>query len=250
MIWKKFFALFLSAPMLMGQTLAKPHESSALINHASVDEVLSYSCAKSLGSLVDRESQVGPLFSEGHLIFTSLEAKDLSKLLLLNAGAGNFVVALEGSGVNRIRFALPSEGQAEPRQFFLSYIHGYTSRSRYFEFSEGRPPFGREEDDYALVIPSRTLNMQPHLEYAIHETSEAILHALTDGKIDREHLSRHAIVNCDHIANQSPQLATNLRHNLNTLDIMMVGPKPIPTASPSRLPASLATPVIVNIGRR
>lgn len=196
--------------------------------------MLSYACARSLASILDHETQMGPLFVEGKLIFTSLDAQDNSKILLVNAGAGNFVVPLVGQGVNRIRFDLPVAGERMPRRFFLSYMHGERMRSRYFEFSEEHPPIGKEATDFQNVKVSRAQNLLPHLNYAIYETTDVAISALTDGSIGRGRLQGHKIERCDELARQSPRIGQLFKRNVDMLEIFATG-----VHSASRMPASI-----------
>lgn len=233
MAWRQIAQLFFCAGVVLAQTLGRSASIQPASSHVGVEEILSYECARSITTIVDPIDQMGPLFSEGLLVFTSLEAQDASKILLVNAGYGNYAIILEGKGVNRIRFEVPTVDSGPGKVFYLSYFHGGTLRSRYFEFSEGRPPIGHDELDYSLVSPRRADNLLPHLDYAIHETAEATLNAITDGRLKRSQLMKHRIEGCDHISRQSPGIAKNLRHSLDLLDIIVMGP--------SRVPASVAS---------
>jgi hypothetical protein len=251
--WRQLTGMLFGGVLVMAQGLAHPHgstPSAAPEVHVTVEEILSYDCARSIASIVKSSEPLGPLFSQGQLVFTSIEAADASNILLVNAGYGNFSVALEGAGINRIRFEVPTgDNSGDPQLFFLSYMHGGVLRSRYFEYSEGHAPAGHDDLDYLLVHPQRAENLLPHLDYAIHETAEATLAAITDGKVPRSELSRHRIANCENISRQSPNLARQLRHNLDMLDMIVMGPWPTsPTAPASvvsnnggggRMPASL-----------
>ena len=92
--------------LIFGATLSVPQPNSPPVEQVRVqaDEVLAYECARSVSTLVRPEDQLGPVFGEKDLIFTSLIAEDLSHLLIVSAGRGNFVVRLEGAGVQRLRF--------------------------------------------------------------------------------------------------------------------------------------------------
>jgi hypothetical protein len=205
-------------------------------SEVAVDEVLSYECARSITSLIPIDEQWGPVFSHGNLVFTSVEAQDFSKLLIVNAGAGNYVIKLEGLGVNRIRFEVPS-GRGQARVFFMSYMHGNRMRSRYFDFSEGKAPVGRDELDYALVPARRADHLLAHLDYAIHETAAATLNAIVDGRLDRAQLEHHRIENCEHIARLWPNLGNDLKRKIDQIDLFVMGPNFTHTSS--RLPASV-----------
>jgi hypothetical protein len=254
MAWKYIFQIAFGSALVLAQTLKHSDSTPApavppTSARVGVDEILSYECARSLATIVSPSEQTGPLFADGKLIFTSLEAQDSSKILLVNAGYGNFVINLVGDGVNRIRFELPTSASGDVRTFFLSYMHGGALRSRYFEYSEARPPFGRDELDYSLVSARRADNLMPHLDYAIHETAEATLSAITEGHVTRNQMARHRVENCEYISRKSPGLAKNLRHNVDLLDLIVMGPRPKasdiaavvekPSSASSRAPASV-----------
>jgi hypothetical protein len=215
-----------------------PAPPSPLLAPTDVDEVLSYQCAQSIISLVAPAEQIGPLFAQGQLTFLSLEASDASPLLIVNAGNGNFLIPLTTKGVNRIRFALPtSDGQQ--KTFFLSYLHGGALRSRYFEYSEELPPEGHDELDYVWMTPHRAEGLLPHYDYAIHETADATVKALTEGRLTHTNIVPHKVENCEHLARRSARLASDLQRNLDLLDMMLVGQQPV-AANPQRLPASVS----------
>lgn len=241
MVWKSTLPLLIVVPMLYVQAAASEPTTS-------VDELLSYQCGQSVSSLVSPSEQQGPLFHQGHLLFTSIEAKDSSKILLVNAGNGNFVLTLEGTGVNRIRFELPTGELSGRKIFYLSYLHGGILRSRYFDFAEGAAPTGHDESDYAWVNVQRAENLLPYLDYAIHETAEATVEALTEGKLVRNQLLRHKVENCEHISRREPRLARNLKYNLDLLDTIILGPRG-PRGQSDRRPASLGSALEINKSR-
>jgi len=251
MSWKTVTQIAIASGLVLAATLTHSAPSATkAANRVEAEEVLSYECAKSVATIVSPSEQTGPLFSEGRLVFTSVEAQDSSILLLVNAGYGNFAINLEGKGtVNRIRFEIPTEANKPPKTFFLSYLHGGTLRSRYFEYSEDHAPMGHDELDYSLVSARRAEYMMPHLDYAIHETAEATLQAITEGKVTRSQMLRHKVSDCEHIQRMAPAIAKNLRHNLDMLDLIVMGPKstvglattatPQTTVAGGRLPASI-----------
>lgn len=245
MAWHRLLQLIVGSSMMLAKTAsAPPLPKTAARAKVMIDEILSYQCARSVATIVSASEQIGPLFAAGRLVFTSLEARDSSKLLLVNAGYGNFAIALSGDGVNRIRFTIPTSEKSGGQEFFLSYLHGGALRSRYFEFSEAEPPVGREDLDFISVEAQRADYLLPHLDYAIHETAKSTLDAITDGKLTRRNLNPHNVENCEHLDRQSPTVARNLRYNLDLLELMMVGP-----ASARRMPASLGVPQPIRLKR-
>lgn len=210
-------------------TASAPAPSEVMVSPA---EASSYRCGRDVATIVGHGLQTGPLFSEEDLVFTSLVARDGSRLLVVDDGGGIYSVRLGRQGVNRLRFTLPGRGEA--RRYFMSYAHDDVFRSRLFEFSVGRAPAGRDELDFEPVAAVRTPALLPHFEYAIFATSENALAAITDGRVPRAELNRHRVRDCDHL---SGRLARVLKHNLDTLEMIVVGPTP-PTVAPARLPAS------------
>ena len=228
MAWKHLLQIALGSAVLLAQSLTHSSPTYVISPHprrVEVGELLSYDCARSIATLVNPSEQTGPLFADGKLVFTSLETQDSSKILLVNAGYGNFVINLEAIGVNRIRFVLPVAATGPTRTFFLSYMHGGLLKSRYFEFSEGRAPLGRDEMDYSFVSAHRAENLMPHLDYAIHETAAATLSAIVEGRVARSQLQRHRVDSCEHISRQTPNVAKNLRHSIDQIDLIVMGPK-------------------------
>lgn len=222
-------------------------ESGSAVN---LDELLTYECARHMATFVDSIKRVGPVFSEGLLVFTSIEAQNRSRVLIVNAGSGIYAVPLSHIGINRIRFDLPTLDSTGTKSFFLSYLHDGSGHSRYFEFSMLRPPQGRDELDYSFMQPQRAQYMLPNLEYAIYETSENAVAAATDKKLDTNkiYVTRP---NCEHISRKSPALARNIKRNLDMLNILTSRP-----AFVNRMPAnigsikSIKTPAQMNLGRR
>ncbi|MBX3020210.1 MAG: hypothetical protein KF799_00915 [Bdellovibrionales bacterium] len=203
------------------------------------DELLSYICARNVSTIVERGQQVGPVFSEGPLVFTSTEVQGGGKFLILSAGSGTYTLALPNAGVNRLRFQLPTQSSPKPKIFYLSYVHDGVFRSRYFDFSADKPPIGRDELDYDLASVRKADYMLPNLEYAIYETSENTLTAITDGRVKRDQMNKHKMENCEHISRKTPGLARNLKHNLDVLEMIVIGPKEGRPRAASRLPASV-----------
>jgi len=201
---------------------------------ASPEEALSYRCARDVATIVGHGQQTGPLFSEDTLVFASVVARDGSQVLMVNDGGGTYVFRLPRQGVNRLKFSLPQPQNS--RTYFISYAHDEFLRSRLFEFSVGRPPAGREDMDFEPVQPMRSPALLPNFEYAILQTSEAALDAITEGRVPRADLNRHRVRDCDHLNKRAPVLARGLKHNLDMLELIVVGPTPPATA---RLPASV-----------
>lgn len=194
------------------------------------DTALAYQCAKQVAGLLRQGEQVGPLFFNHDLIFTSIVAADSSQILLVHARSGLFSVRLMSQGLNRLRFVLPSDLREKPTPYYLSYIPGDSIRSRYLEFSMIQPPPGRDEIDYDPVYLRRADDLLAHLEYAILETADNTLRGLTDGKLDRRQMSVKPIIrDCDHLARRSPSLDRRLRRQLDVIDTIVVGVKPTPT---------------------
>lgn len=203
---------------------------SAPVTPVNSGEAASYDCARSLIGLVGSGEQPGPMFSSGALVFTSLETQDHQNILLVNAGHGNYLLRLEGSGVNRMRFEIPASENGPLKTFYLSYMHGGALRSRYFDYAENHAPPGHDELEYSLVHARRADNLIAHFDYAIHETAEAMLNSITEGHLQRSQISAHQVSSCDHIAQQSPAVARNLRHSLDEINMIVMGPQ---TTQPS-----------------
>jgi hypothetical protein len=216
------------------------HPFPAQENTVDLEEILSYECARSVATMVERGQQLGPVFSDGGLVFTSTETQKGGRVLILNAGAGTYAVNLSSAGVNRIRFEIPTQDSNTPKAFYLSYMHDGVFRSRYFDFGEVKPPAGRDELDYAYTNAQRAEYMLPHLEYAIYQTSENALNSLAEGGLQRYQMSRRKVENCDHISRKTPELARNLLHNLDVLELIVMGPAV--QKSDLRMPASVHGP--------
>ncbi len=238
---KTIHLFFAAAAMLVGQQQAAMPE---MYLQPSLDELLSYECAKSVSTMVTGPDQTGPIFSDGILTLTSIEAADGSHLLIVNAGAGTYALPLEREGVNRLRFYVPTHLPGGPKAFFISYMHGsgINMRSRVFELSMHRPPPGKDELDYTSVSVSRADKMLEHFDYAIYETAGNMLTALTEGRVTRQQIWRQKAENCEHISRNSPALARTLRRDLDVVEMIVMGPKKEPktgAVSLGRMPASV-----------
>lgn len=193
----------------------------------TLDELLSYECARSVSTMVRLSSQVGPVFSDGLITLASTEARDGSNVLILNAGAGNYAVTLEHEGVNRMRFQLPTHLNGETHPFYISYIpasHRYPPRV--LELSMDRPPAGKDELDYSPVSITRADKMIEHYEYAIFATVGNMLSALTEGKVPRSNFEKQKPGNCDRISSAVPAIARNIRRDLDVVEMIVMGPEP------------------------
>jgi hypothetical protein len=235
MAWNKLMQFIFGSTLMMAQTLP----SKPVYSLATLDEMLSYECAKSVTAMLYPLDQTGPLFFDHGLVFTSIDTSASHPLLIFSAGTGLFSVPLEGAGVNRIRFTIPAQATGQMKTFYLSYLHGGQSRSRIFEFSEGRAPMGKDDLDFSEVAPKRAENLLGHFEYAIYTTAELTLAGLTEGRLNRDQLKRHRAENCEHIQKKSPQLAQNLKRDLDVIEMIVLGPQP--KVEPAvRMPASIA----------
>jgi hypothetical protein len=212
----------------------------------SLDELLSYECARSISTMVQPSAQTGPVFSDGVITLTSIEARDASVILILNAGAGTYAVSLEHEGVNRLRFYLPTHLAGGPRPFYLSYMppeRGYPARV--LELSMNRPPNGRDDLDYTAVAVSRADKMLEHYDYAIFATVGNMLNALTEGRVARNEFERQKPEHCEQISRSMPALARTIRRELDVVEMIVMGPKPaakkdsdVALSNTSRMPAS------------
>ena len=191
------------------------------------------------------------MFHRDGLVFTSINASNGDKLLIVNAGSGTFSIPLTGIGVNRVRFTIPANIQADFNSYYIAYLHGGSRNSRFYEFSAGKAPAGKDEIDYQTATPRRADTLLPYLEYAIFETIENTLTMITDKKIERHELGILKAETCDHISRKSPSLARNMRYDLDVIAKIIKGPqfKPRPiisvarvtSGSGGRMPASLGS---------
>lgn len=236
-------AVQLLASLLALMTASKP-APQPVVAQPSLDELLSYECARSISTMVQRSAQTGPVFSDGLITLTAVEARDLSVILILNAGAGTYALTLEHEGVNRLRFYLPTHLAGGPRSFYISYMpaeRGY--RARLLELSMNRPPNGKDDLDYAAVAVSRADKMLEHYDYAIFSTVGNMLTALTEGRVSRNEFERQKPENCEYISRWTPALARTIRRELDVVEMIVMGPKPasksdVALSTTSRMPAS------------
>lgn len=240
MFWNKLMNLLLGGSLVIAQAVPVNTERPV-----PIEEILSYDCARSVASLSDVDNQVGPLFSRDDLVFTSIATTTAEPLLLVSAGAGTFSVPLLGSGVNRLHIEIPS-ATSRAQDYYISYLHGTTYRSRVFEFSMNRPPEGHDEFEYRDVAPTRADELQAHFEYAIFETAENTATAVANGSLERKQIHLAKSDKCSYISRRSPSVEQSIRHNLALLDMIVTGPvrqsKPsvTPLSSSGRMPASLS----------
>ena len=212
-----------------------------------LDEILTFECAKHVIGLIPVDYQQGPVFHRDGLVFTSINAANGDKILIVNAGSGTFSIPLAGTGVNRLSFTIPARIQGDMNTYYLAYLHGGSRNSRFYEFSSGKAPPGKDEIDFQTTNPKRAGTLLPYLEYAIFETIESTLTLLTDKKIERHQLGIIRPESCDHISRQSPALARNIRYDLTVIAAIVKGPKPQPkfnvaarASGSGRMPASIA----------
>jgi hypothetical protein len=113
-------------------------------------------------------------------------------------------------------------------------------RSRVFELTIQRPPLGKEDLDYDAVTIYRADSLNEHFDYAIYETASNILTALSEGRLSREHMEKQKASNCEYISRSSPELARNLRRDLDVVEMIVTGPQTVAPSSGGRMPASIA----------
>ncbi len=228
-MWTKLLSL------LFGGSLATTTPAPSYAP-ASVDELLTYECAKSVADVVGNGPQIGPVFHQGGLVFTSISNAKGEKMLIVDAGVGIFSIALQMTGVSRIRFSIPISKNGQSRNFYLGYIHGDRYRSRMIEFSADRAPDGRDDIDYHPAPIRRAGNLLAHLEYAIFQTTQNTLGAVADKRVTRQDLNVIKTESCDHIARRSPALARNLQYDFSLITREIMGPKRLASG---RMPASV-----------
>ncbi len=241
MLWNQILQMFFGSTLIVAQSLPDPKHRPT-----SMEELLSYECAKSVATMLYPQEQPGPVFSADGLVFTSIEANDNSQLLIVSAGNGTFAIPLYQVGLNRVRFKIPSHNSSQPNEFFLGFLHDPVTRSRVFDFAAQRPPLGKKDSDYKFVAPRRAEGLLPNLEYKIHETAESMLASLTEGRLARAQVVRQKADNCEHITRKSPALGRNLKRNLDVVEKIVIGPKSKPARAiaamamaPARSPASV-----------
>jgi hypothetical protein len=191
----------------------------------SLEEVLSFECARRVAAISPEDHQIGPVFQRAGIVVTSIGAASGERFLIINGGAGVYSARLLGVGVNRIRFSVPTNVATAPRTYFLAYLHGGSADSRMFELAPEQPPSGREETDYLEVTLARAENLLPHFEYNIYETVEQTLHQITNRRIGRGELGSSTPDVCDHITRKSPSLGRTLRYDLEMIADFVRGPK-------------------------
>lgn len=217
MMWTKIMSLFLGSTFLVAQSVPQS------IKTPTIDELQSYDCARSVAKMYEGEVSLGPLFLRDNLAFTSVGTAGRENLLIVNAGRGTFSILLPSSGVNKIRFDLPNMGRSGEHSYYLSFMHGGRGESRVFEFGFERPPLGHDDLEYHPVQVQRADELLPHFEYAIFTTAQKTVQALASGKINRTDVFVASLDRCSHLERRAPNLASNLRHHLNTLDVMVYG---------------------------
>lgn len=238
MFWNKLLQLVLGGSIMMAQPVpVKAPEAPITYIKPSVDELLTYECGRNVTTMLYNSDQPGPVFSNGLLLVSSVEADDGTRLLIVNAGAGTFSMPLERDGVNRLRFWIPTEMPGGAKEFFISYMHGYAgSRSRVFEYSIHKAPLGKDELDYIPMRPTRAEKLVTHLEYGIFETSKNMVTAFREGRLTSEQLQKSRAENCEHIARAQPEVGRILKTNLDRIAVMT---KDTAGATSSRMPASV-----------
>lgn len=244
MLWTNIFNLFFGAAVVIAP-LPDPMRTQA-----SMQELLTYECGKSVAEMLAPEEQAGPVFAVEDLVFTGVEASDNSRMLIVTAGDGAFAIPLVRAGVNRIRFSLPTRGADKRKEFYLGFLYDSVTRSRFFDFAADRPPMGKEETDYAEVQPQRSENLLPNLEYKIHETAEGMLASLTEGRLSRKHVISQKADNCEHITRKTPALGRNLKRNLDVVEQIVLGPQTKPAAMVAAVTQTTRGPASVGAIRK
>lgn len=229
-MWQKLLALIFGSSLTAVQQPVYPP--------ATLEELLTYDCAKVVAEIVGNGPQIGPVFHQQGLVFTSLSNARGQKMLIADAGAGLFTIPLNDVGVNRMRLTLPTAALGAPKTFYLTYIHGDRYRSRVTEFAVERAPAGHEDLDYQLAHVFRDKTVVAHLEYAIFQTTQAAVLAISRKTVARQDLTVVREDACAHIARSSPALARNMEADLELIRREIIGPKKI-AAGNGRMPASV-----------
>lgn len=201
---------------------------------ASIDELLTYECARQIVDLIPLQNQSGPVFFREGVLISSVSTVRGEKLLIVNSGSGTYAVPLFGLGVNRLRLKLPGVG--DEKILYASYTHGGSRDSRLFEFSVGRAPAGKDEMDYQDSPVRRAEDLLGHFEFNVFETIEHILTQITAKKIPRHELGLVKVNACDHIGRRSPALARTIRYDLDMVAAVLNG-----GTRSNRMPASVTS---------
>jgi hypothetical protein len=203
---------------------------------ASLDEMLTYECAKHIVDLTPIQFQNGPIFYREGVLMSSVNTARGDKLLIVNAGSGTFAVPLYGSGVSRVTFSIPMQGQL--KALFISYSHD--RESRLFEFSQDHAPAGKDHGDFKVSHARRATELLPHFEFALFETLETLVARVTAKKVQHHEMALPNVAMCDHISRRSPALARTLRYDLGLIASVLQSEMPAANPTPGRMPASLA----------
>lgn len=212
------------------------------IQPASIDELMTFECARQVVELIPENSQTGPVFLRDGVLISSTDTSRGEKLLMVNAGSGTFAVPLFGLGVSRLHFKLPAIN--EERSYFISYSHGGGGNSRLYELTVGRPPGSKDETDFELSRVRRAPDLLPHFEFALYETIERIVTHITDKKIPRHELGLLRPNVCDHISRRAPALARIIRYDLDMIATVIQGPMTPQQKASVRAPASVASSLL------
>lgn len=193
---------------------------------ASVDEMLTYECARSVVNyLSSQEVDIGPIFHRDGLVFTSIDLANGTSSLIVSAGSGTFAVPITSGEINRVRFSLPKGSKSEAHTYFMAYVYGLGLTSKTLEFSSGRPPEGRDVLDYSPVAATRAEELLPYLEYAVHEKIKRTVKAVNEKRLAAADIGHLNPFVCEHISRTRPDLGRTIRQNLAFLEKLVMPPK-------------------------
>jgi hypothetical protein len=226
------------------------HLHPAQVARNSAESIQTYHCAWAVASVFSSEVQPGPVFARQQLAFTSVDSQGDRPILMVSQGGPWYGFALNKFGTSRIRFSLP--GAAPNQTYFISYLHDSRIRSRVFEFSYGRPPNAFHETDFQLVFPFSSERILPQVRFSIMETAQEVLNLVTEGKVGRAELKVSGLAACKMSGEKVLQMTSGLRHKLDVLEMVAAVPIKSKTGAAlgSRMPASIATPVAIDLSRR
>jgi hypothetical protein len=160
-----------------------------------------FECAKDLAVLNFSTRELGPIFTQDGIAFTSLSYAEppaspqkrfvvITKNEILSAPLGELTLQKLSFYVNGV-------------QFYINYMHGEFLGNRYFEFIRQDLPIGKSAREYKQLTLTSAPEVKKALFTLMSEQLDQTLKGMSDGAVDRTKAALFPLKSCQQIATET-----------------------------------------------
>lgn len=141
-----------------------------------------YTCSREMATLNRARRPLGPLFTEDHIVFGSVDLGDGlhgDKKFFILTPSGVYAAALEEVPIHNLRFVVGS------KTYYVVYMHGDILGNRYLEFSINHAPAGKTREDFRPVTLTPSPQLNDVVLNLLSDQLDQILSGMSDGNVAR-----------------------------------------------------------------